>query len=115
MALLSAGCGAPPKAPANPARITLENRSGTAVTGVLLRFDREIERADPVGERVFERLTLRLAPADTLRIEGGRLGAEQRVTFSVKGIDGPPRVVEGRWIIDGRWGPALTPEELGRE
>ena len=85
------------------------------MTGVLLRFDREIERADPIGERRFEELTLRIVPADTLRAEGGRLPVGERAVFAVRGVGGPPRLVEGRWIVDGRWGLALTPKEITEE
>lgn len=99
----------------NPVRLTLTNRSGRPVTGVMVRFDREISRADRVGEAGFARLTLRLSPADTLRAEEGRLPDGEAIALSVLGRGGPPRVREGRWIVEGRWGPKLGPDEIEME
>jgi hypothetical protein len=109
-------CSSPPKELGNPVRLTLKNRTNRSVTGVLLRFDREIKRVDNVSTtRALTRLTLRTAPADTLRAEGGSLQPGAEVVFEVLGRDGPPRPVEGRWIIAGSYGPAVVPEEMELE
>jgi len=96
-------------------RVTLTNRSGQKTTGVMLRFDREISRADRLGDAGFARLTLRLSPADTLRAEDGSLPAGGAVAFLVLGKAGPPKVLEARWIVQGRWGAKLGPDEIAME
>jgi hypothetical protein len=114
--LLASGCGGGDrKLNKNPVRLTLTNRSGRDATGVMLRFDREIARADRIGDGGFFTLTLRLAPADALRAEGGTLKRGERMVLEVLGRGGPPRVLEGRWITDGKWGATLGPEEFELE
>jgi len=102
-------------------RLTLRNRTGTPVTGVLLRFDREIATVDPVGPAeagdgdafVFARRRLRHHPADTLRLDRGVLAPGETVSYRIAGRDGPPRVLEARWLVgDGRYGARIGDGEL---
>jgi hypothetical protein len=112
IAVLLAACAGPE--PANPVRLTLTNRTGGFVTGALLRFDREIAGADRISTWAFDKTSLRLSPANTLRMEGGRLLPGQGVTYDVTGVEGPPRLLAARWIVDdpGRLGPELSEEEI---
>ena len=107
--LLPAACGA--RELRNPVRLTLINRTGAPVTGVLLRFDRDLAAADRVSAQGPADLELRLAPADTLRISGGELLPGSAATYLVRGKDGPPRLLEGRWLIGGRLGRPLDRAE----
>jgi hypothetical protein len=92
--------------------MTLVNRTGGEVTGAWLRFDREIASVDVVGEAAFADARLRISPADTLRLGGGRLGPGGRVRYELAGVGGPPRLLEGRWLVDGAFGPAITDDDL---
>ena len=112
LAAVCAGPGCQSIGTSNPVRITLVNRSGAPVTGALLRFDRDIHRVDRLSRRGFEGARLRLDPPDTLRLEGGELEIEEAVTYEVIGVDGPPVLLEGRWLVDGEFGPKLTEREI---
>ncbi len=109
LAILLAACSA--RELKNPVRLTLTNRSGKTVTGALLRFDRELTRVDLVSDTGFARLKLRLAPANTLRLEDGALPPGGRATYEIFGLGGPPRLREARWLVHGRLGPRLTKDE----
>ena len=111
LALVASSCSA--RELKNPVRLTLTNRSGKTVTGVILRFDRELTRAERTSANGFISIKLRLAPSDTLRLEGGRLQPGGRTVYQVEGKDGPARPLDGRWLIDGRLGPLLTKDEFG--
>ena len=101
--VLCAACVLKKKKPPDAVvQFELFNSGGRTVTGALLRFDRELEGADHISEHGFSSLTLRMTPADTLRLENGKLYAGQGAHYKVRGVDGPPQLVEGRWIIDGR-------------
>ena len=60
----------------------------------------------------FARARLRIRPADTLNLGDGRLGPGESVSYEIAGVGGPPRVVEGRWLVDGAIGPAITDADL---
>ncbi len=110
-AILLAACSA--RELKNPVRLTLTNKSGKTVTGALLRFDRELTRVDLVSDAGFARLKLRIAPANTLRAERGVLRPDGRAVYEVTGEGGPPRILDGRWLIEGRLGPLMTKDEFG--
>ncbi len=77
--LLCAGCVLKKKPPPDAVvQFELFNRGGRAVTGALLRFDRELESADHISEHGFESITLRMTPADTLRLENGKRSVVKR-------------------------------------
>ncbi len=108
---------------ANPVRLTLRNRTGASVAGVLIRFDREIATVDATDGDVlaFRRRRLRHHPADTLRLDQGTLSSGEAVSYVVAGRSGPPRVLEARWLIGGhddagsgtpRMGPRIGESEL---
>ncbi|MHC4959555.1 MAG: hypothetical protein ACYTGN_14405 [Planctomycetota bacterium] len=107
-------CSSPPEPPGNPVRLTLRNATERRVTGVLLRFDRPIRRVDNISATrdQLARITLRTSPADTLRAEGGSLQPGETVVFEILGKGGPPLPLDGRWIIDGAYGPNLRPEDM---
>ena len=48
----------------NPVELTLTNRTGRFVTGVLIRFDRPVERVDRLGRARFGSARLRTAAPD---------------------------------------------------
>lgn len=110
----------------NPVRLTLRNRTGAPVTGVLLRFDREIATVDVArvsgsgstgagdgDASVFARRRLRHHPADTLRLDRGVLAPGEAVSYRIAGRDGPPRVLEARWLVgEGRYGARIGDGEL---
>ena len=106
--LAVAACGG--REPQNPARLTLINRTGGDVTGAVLRFDGELARVDPVAGG-FERTSLRLQPADTLRVEGGRLRPGDKATYRVAGRGGPPRLADAVWLVNGKRGRRLHENE----
>ncbi|MEE8105600.1 MAG: hypothetical protein V3T86_08720 [Planctomycetota bacterium] len=89
-----------PSRDAEPATVTIElfNRSGSPVTGALMRFDRELKRVDRSSSRGFPDVDLRMSPADTLRLSGGTLQPGETAHYEVEGVDGPPQLLEGRWI-----------------
>jgi hypothetical protein len=100
---ICAGCVLKKKPPPEAVvQFELFNGGGRTVTGAVLRFDRELESADHISGHGFDSITLRMTPADTLRLEDGRLYRGQRAHYRVRGVDGPPKLVEGRWIVDGR-------------
>ena len=82
------------------------------MTGALLRFDRELVRTDQVSAWGFEERSLRMSPANTLRLEGGRLWPGESVTYDIAGAGGSPRLLAARWIVDGRLGAELRGEEF---
>jgi hypothetical protein len=82
------------------------------VTGALLRFDRELERTDQISTWGFAERSLRMSPANTLRLEGGRLWPDESVTYDLAGAGGPPRLLAARWIVDGRIGREVAGEEI---
>ncbi|MGH7162203.1 MAG: hypothetical protein ACREID_01865 [Planctomycetota bacterium] len=88
----------PPKEPV--VVVTVTNRTGGAVHGVVIRFDRELGRADPVSGLAFPRVDLRLAPADTLRLSGAVLPPGASACYRVHGASGRPLPLEGRWILE---------------
>ncbi|MHC4548099.1 MAG: hypothetical protein ACYTEZ_04915 [Planctomycetota bacterium] len=107
--LLLAACGGR-EPPRNPAQLTLVNRTGSPVHGAVLRFDRELARVDPI-ETGFERARLRLHPADTLYLEGGRLPFRAEATYEVAGKGGAPLLLDGVWLVNGKRGPRLKENE----
>ena len=114
LAAMAAGCGGGGRCNRNPVRLVLTNRTGEPVQGVVLRFDRELLRVDRVGTgaRVFSRVRLRMARADTLRLGGGSLAPGARVRYELTGAGGAPRLLEGRWLAGGRIGPPLHADEV---
>jgi len=110
----AAGCGGGGRGNRNPTRLVLTNRTGAPVQGAVLRFDREILRVDRAGggPRVFSRVRLRMARADTLRLGGGSLPPGARVRYELAGAGGAPRLLEGRWLTGGRLGPPLGGDEV---
>jgi hypothetical protein len=112
--LTALGCGGTRQLN-NPVRLTLVNRTGGDVTGAWLRFDREIASFDRLGERRFDRARLRIRPADTLNLGDGRLGPGESVSYEIAGVGGPPRVVEGRWLVEGAIGSAITDADITLE
>jgi hypothetical protein len=110
--LLVAACGSTPEPPPNPIRLTIVNRHEENVTGALLRFDRELLRVDRVSTMGFREIQLRLAPADTVRVEGEPLVTGGRSSYRIEGRDGSPRLLEARWLLDGRLGPVIDPGEI---
>ena len=113
LAVVVAACSsAPPPPPPNPIRLTIVNRNQENVTGALLRFDRELRRVDRVSSLGIADIQLRLAPADTVRVEGEPLVTGGRSSYRIEGRDGSPRLVEARWLLDGRLGPVIDPDEI---
>ena len=96
----------------NPVRLTLTNHSERTVTGALLRFDRDLSRVDRVSSGGFSTLKLRLAPANALRLEGGSLRPGERAVYELEGDGGPPRPLDGRWLVHGRLGARMMKDEF---
>lgn len=112
LVLALAACGGVERRVANPARLTLVNRTGETVHGAVLRFDRELTRVEHLGRRGFAQARLRLSPADTLRLGEGELRHGEDTRYRVTGADGPPVFLDGRWLIEGKVGPPITQDEI---
>ena len=111
-ALALAACRGAPD-PGDPLELTLVNRTGGPVAGALLRFDGPLSRVDRLSRDGFSEIRLRVAPADTVRLEGGRLEPAQAATYEIAGVEGPPRLLDARWILEGdRMGPARRDQEI---
>lgn len=93
----------------NPIDLELENRTGGPVEGALLRFDRDLATVDRL-EGPFASAELRLAQADTVRLTGGVLPDGSAAVYWIAGRDGAPRLLDARWIVDGRLGRRIFVE-----
>jgi len=111
-AALVPACAGTPAGPVAPVTtLGLVNRTGAGVEGAVLRFDRELTRIEQVSSRGFPDRSLRLSPADTVRLAGATLAPGDHATYRFTAAAGPPVLVEARWIVGGKLGPRLGPEE----
>jgi len=110
LALLLGGCSGG-RALQNPVEFTLTNRTRKVASGVVLRFDRELERVDRLGPAPFRDVRLRVAAADTLELGGGELLPGRAVRLRVIGRGGAPHFVEGRWLRATGPGPTVKHDE----
>lgn len=112
-ALLLAACSSiKVTAPKNPIRLTLTNKTEKVVDGAVLRFNRDLLRADLLTLGGFQTLEVRIAPANVVVAKGGQLGPGDSVTMELAGLGGPPEPEGGRWFIGGMMGPNIRKSEM---